>query len=153
MTLMLKVAGAEGYAAAISTVSIAEVRRTGQAANHLRRLRFRLTVIPAPAGVVPGLRRHLSCMPSGVPGVAPFGNRAVVYDYGGPRACGGGPSEIAAWVTPKQWPPRSTGYPQVRRPGLPLIVLLLRTFARLTRSASQSPSRRVGSKQRAAQTA
>ncbi|WP_050512991.1 hypothetical protein [Streptomyces sp. CH-036] len=29
MTLMLKVAEAEGYAAAISTVSIAEVRRTG----------------------------------------------------------------------------------------------------------------------------
>ncbi|WP_338897308.1 hypothetical protein WBG99_18170 [Streptomyces sp. TG1A-60] len=30
MTLMLKVAEAEGYAAAISTVSIAEVRRTGR---------------------------------------------------------------------------------------------------------------------------
>ncbi|WP_446040401.1 hypothetical protein [Streptomyces sp. SID1121] len=47
MTLMLKVAEAEGYAAAISTVSIAEVRRTGQAATHLRWLRSRLTVIPA----------------------------------------------------------------------------------------------------------
>ncbi|MFH9198961.1 hypothetical protein ACH4KO_16870 [Streptomyces anulatus] len=47
MTLMLKVAGAEGYAAAISTVSIAEVRRTGQVANRMRRHRSRLTVIPA----------------------------------------------------------------------------------------------------------
>ncbi|MFJ5103720.1 hypothetical protein [Streptomyces sp. NPDC088554] len=47
MALMLKVAEAEGYVAAISTVGIAEVRRTGQAANHLRRLRSRLTIIPA----------------------------------------------------------------------------------------------------------
>ncbi len=47
MTLMLKVAEAEGYVAAISTVSIAEVRRTGKAADHLRWLRSRLTVIPA----------------------------------------------------------------------------------------------------------
>ncbi|MFE7134794.1 type II toxin-antitoxin system VapC family toxin [Streptomyces sp. NPDC057638] len=47
MTLLLKVAEAEGYAAAVSTVSIAEVRRTGQAARHLRWLRSRLTVIPA----------------------------------------------------------------------------------------------------------
>ncbi|WYB31271.1 hypothetical protein V6574_18050 [Streptomyces sp. SM1P] len=47
MTLMLKVAEAEGYAAANSPVSIAEVRRTGKAADHLRWLRSRLTVIPA----------------------------------------------------------------------------------------------------------
>ncbi|MFF7010695.1 type II toxin-antitoxin system VapC family toxin [Streptomyces fimicarius] len=47
MTLILKVAEAEGYSAAISTVSIVEVRRTGRAADHLRSLRSRLTVIPA----------------------------------------------------------------------------------------------------------
>ncbi|WP_143651668.1 type II toxin-antitoxin system VapC family toxin [Streptomyces sp. SS07] len=37
----------EEYAAAISTVSIAEVSRTGKAADYLRWLRSRLTVIPA----------------------------------------------------------------------------------------------------------
>lgn len=51
MMLMLKIAEAEGHAAAISTVSLAEVRRTGQAAKRLTWLRSRLTVLPVTEAV------------------------------------------------------------------------------------------------------
>ena len=64
MTLILKVAEAEGYAAAISTVSIAEVRRTGQAANHLHRLRSRLTVIPATGIIADRAAKGATCRSS-----------------------------------------------------------------------------------------
>ncbi|WP_228390214.1 DNA-binding protein [Streptomyces smaragdinus] len=59
MTLMLKVAESEGYAAAISAVSLAEVRRTGQAARRLAWLRSRLTAFPATEAVADRAARLL----------------------------------------------------------------------------------------------
>ncbi|MEU3601001.1 PIN domain-containing protein [Streptomyces sp. NPDC006798] len=59
MALMLKVAESEGYAAAISTVSLAEVRRTGRAADRLRWLRSRLTVVPVTEAVADTAARLL----------------------------------------------------------------------------------------------
>ncbi|MEO3755926.1 DNA-binding protein [Streptomyces sp. B6B3] len=46
MMSLIEIARQDGYAPAISAVTIAEVRRAGQAAQRLRWLRSRLTVVP-----------------------------------------------------------------------------------------------------------
>ncbi|MFJ8213254.1 DNA-binding protein [Streptomyces sp. NPDC096033] len=47
MQLIYDLAVRDGFAPAISAVSVAEVRRTGNAAQYLKWLRSRITVIPA----------------------------------------------------------------------------------------------------------
>lgn len=90
MTLMLKVAEAEGYAAAISTVSIAEVRRTGSAAQHLQWLRSRLTVVPATEIIADRAARLLE--DSGLDGHENVVDALVVAT----AACSGGPMKVAS---------------------------------------------------------
>ncbi|MEN8649628.1 hypothetical protein ABCR94_02985 [Streptomyces sp. 21So2-11] len=90
MALILKVAEADGYAAAISAVSIAEVRRTGQAAQHLHWLRSRLTVIPATVLIADRAAQLLE-------DASPDGHENVVDALVvATAACSGGPVKVAS---------------------------------------------------------